>query len=440
MMSETKAFFHWVWDQIDPLAALLIALVCSILGLVNIANMSLLIPAILTTLTIIAFTLIRERSGRELLRKKLDDLIVKFDSPTADTIFSTRTSEIKVIQDADQEILIIQETGTLLIETNKNQLVSLLSRGKRLRMLLASTMDVTTRIIAFRNANLDQEGIMQRARMFQYQIADLVNKARNNTEQLEVRFTPYPIDITCVFADPQHPNDFKRKAIVRLAGFQVSYEDKLDMVLNFHTSPNVFQHYNNHAQKLFEHSSKIVLLTGAPSSGKTTIFRRLVNSIADNANIFYILSPVVVDNEAHKSFEAITSDNKQPIKFAERLPDGDYRLVPDVWDKLTVHLEKALEAKKIIILDEIGPLQLNDDKFRGFITKIFADHDATMFATLALDDNKHPLLSQVRQHYRSTVLQLYPKQNEKRIEDLLLQELQASLRVMNLISSKHFEV
>lgn len=433
MSANLQRFFRWLWDHIDPVIALIVALACSILGLFSVVKLDVLIPAILSTLTLIAFTLIRERSGRESLREKIDSVAGKIEHHVADTVFANRTSETSVLQNATAEVWLVQETGALLIETNKNHLVSMLNQGRRVRMLLTSNMDVTARLTAFRNANLEQQGIAQRAAMTQHHITDVVKQAKNHTDKLEVRFAAHVTDVTCAIADPAHADASRRNAVVRLAGFQVPYDEKLDMHLDGRTSPRVFQHYADQARRMFEHASKVVLLTGAPSSGKTSMFKRLVESIEDKSDVYYILAPSVLEGGARRGFEFITSKSPRPTKFAERQDGGEYKVAANVWADSLLELDEALGGHKIIILDEIGSIQLRDSRFSGFINKVLADHCATMFATIALDDSRLPFLHQVKQHYRTTVLHLERGQNERSIEERLQRELQASLRLVRLL-------
>jgi hypothetical protein len=51
-----------------------------------------------------------------------------------------------------------------------------------------------------------------------------------------------------------------------------------------------------------------------------------------------------------------------------------------------------------------------------------------------MDNSKSPILSQMKQHYRSTILHLERNQNERQILDELRQELSASLQLANILS------
>ncbi len=433
MPKKVNDAFRWLWDQIDPLIALGIGLLCSIIALRATTVEPLLISAILSTLTVIAFTLLRERSGRERLASKLSELEAKISYPGTDTLFKSASDETSLLDEADREVLIVQETGTRLLETNKNHLVSLLRNGKRVRIVLSSAMSISARLVAFRNANLDEQGIIQRSRLCLHQITDIVNKAKGFTDKLEIRFTPYTVDITCVLADGSYTSSPRSSGIVRLAGFQISYEEKLDLSINTKTSPKLFRHYFEHANKLFENSSKVVLLTGAPGSGKTTILKKIIDGIEDKQYIFFILSPAVLEGGARVGFDFISSTQPIPIRLADRIGSGQYDIKMNVLDNLTDQLNQAVKDKKIIFLDEIGPIQLNNDRFREAISFILADPDATLFSTITLDSLLHPFLSTVKHHYRSTIIRLDEGENHKSAEAQLMREANLSVRLSRLL-------
>lgn len=433
MISIIKAGFRWIWDRIDPLLALAISAVFGVLGALNKVDQDILFPAILVTLTIIAFTLIRERDTRNTIKEMMDVLCSKLESSSLDTIFKTETSETTFIESTESELIIIQETGQLFLEKNKSQLVSLLKKGVYVRIVLAASFEITARLIAFRNATLDHEGIIRRCHGFQDQLGYIIREANGFTSKLEVRYTPYLFDITCVIVDPKSSIESKRKGLVRFSGFQIPYQEKLDMVFDCKISPKVYAHYESYFRRLFEAASKIVLITGKPGCGKTTLLKRIIQSVDDKKNLYYVLSPLTKSGETKKEFSVFTSNNKNPRQFAVRNADGKYSVNTVVWEEIVLELDKALGEKKILILDEIGHLQLNVPGFDEFVNKVLADKSSTLFATVTLDDNGYPLLYNIKQHHRSNVLCIESEKDNVRIEDTVLRELQSSLRCRDVL-------
>jgi hypothetical protein len=59
---------RWLRDNLDPVAALSLAVLFSFLGIAGVASQDVLSNAVLATLAVIAFTLVRERSAREALK------------------------------------------------------------------------------------------------------------------------------------------------------------------------------------------------------------------------------------------------------------------------------------------------------------------------------------------------------------------------------------
>lgn len=434
-----RRFVSWIWDQLDPLMALLLGAVCSILGLAGIASGPILSAAILGTLTLIAFSIMRERTAREKIQGKIDGvqgkmdgLIDKIEKPIADAFFSHSKDEEPLIKDAEHLLLLVQETGSLITEQKREQIVSFLNRGGEVRVVVASPTEQTARMMAFRNANLEHDDLLKRSQLFHAQLVNILTQIKGREERIQLRYIPYPIGMTCVIADPESTIKSRRRAIVRYADFMIPYGEKLDFAMSGDTSPETFAHYYEQAQKLFHNAYKVVLLTGEPRSGKTTIMRSLIANI-DAYYIYYVISRAVWTGDERQGFEVMTSANPNPTKFAERQADGSYSVDSAVWDNIAVELEAAMKDRKIIVLDEIGPMQVKSSKFSNFVDSVLNSKHTTLFATVALNDDS-PVIRRVKTHHRSTILKLLSKDNEGVILRTLEDELNSSITTTKRIS------
>lgn len=419
-----------LWEQLDTLLALILAAGCSILGLVGVASPSILASATLGTLTVLAIALMRDRSDREKAQQRLDGLISQLDEPIADLLFKHKNDETPLLQEAEREVWMVQETGSLIFERNTVQVASLLRRGGTVRIVVAVPTKSIIHQLSFRNHQLTPDAIKTRSNAFSHEAESLLRSAGTDVERLQVRFIPYPSEVTSVLADPRSEVLKKRRAVVRYAGFLLPYEEKLDFSIQAETSPQTFSHYFLETQQLFAHASKIVLLTGEPLSGKTTMINQLIEGISPEEHVFLftIISRAIWNGSERTGFEVITSRSSGARRFATRQSDGSYDVDAAVWTSVATELEQAYADKKVIIVDEIGPMQLKSQAFIDVIEKILQDPTATMFATIALENKKHPLLRKMKFHYRSTVYLL--TQNEMknaRIKESLEQEMKASL-------------
>ena len=425
----------WLWEQLDPMFALLLGAICSILGIIGVIQPSIVASATLLTLTVLAFALMRDRSEREKLQSKLSQFAGRFEDANPDFFFKHTTDETSLLQDAEREAWLIQETGNFILETKKAQIASLLRRGGTVRFVVTTPIEETARLVAFRNADMTSEAIITRSNSFLHHIESILREIGEDATRLQVRFTPYPIDTTSILVDPSNSEQRKRRAVIRNAGFRVPYDKKLDFSIRGDMSPKVFSHYFQEAQYLFENASKIILLTGEPRVGKTKTIKKLIDNIADEEHsyLFFVISYAIWKGDERTGFEVVTSASSERRSFATRRSEGDYEIDTEVWTSVATELEQAHKSGKIIILDEIGPFQLMNPRFLSIVEKIVNDPTTIMFATVASDDRNIPPLRKIKYHYRSTLLRLTSIENERiESEKNLEQEMKTALNLAKL--------
>lgn len=89
-----------LWDHIDPVIALVLAIVLNIQRYRSESVSPSLVARILATMALIAFVLIRERSARDALRKRIDSLRQLLSRTQADTLFRGSADESELIRSA----------------------------------------------------------------------------------------------------------------------------------------------------------------------------------------------------------------------------------------------------------------------------------------------------------------------------------------------------
>ncbi|MEW6097529.1 MAG: NTPase [bacterium] len=120
---------------------------------------------------------------------------------------------------------------------------------------------------------------------------------------------------------------------------------------------------------------KHILLTGKPRSGKTTLLMRIVNEIKSSCGGFYT-EEILKENE-RIGFRIKTIDGKEGI-LAEKgkkskFMVGKYGVVLEELERIGVRaIEKAIKDKKIIVIDEIGKMELFSNAFRDVVLKAFS--------------------------------------------------------------------
>ncbi len=113
---------------------------------------------------------------------------------------------------------------------------------------------------------------------------------------------------------------------------------------------------------------KTLLLTGHPRSGKTTIIKKVIKTLGDQAGGFY--TEEIFGAGGRKGFKLITLDGKQTILSHKdlrgpKIPKvGRYGVDVQALERVGVQaMHDAMKAKKIIVIDEIGKMELLSHAF-----------------------------------------------------------------------------
>jgi nucleoside-triphosphatase THEP1 len=232
-----------------------------------------------------------------------------------------------------------------------------------------------------------------------------------------------------------------KHGLTRLAGFRVPYRAKLDFVFESRQSPNTTEYFKREFDELFASSTKVVALTGEPKFGKTKMFQELVSSAGARADTYSVLSIREYGDADQISFYGYSSKNPDQKRIfarkvaASRYPERDirqYDIDISVWDLFATEIAEACEQKKLIVIDEIGEMQLQSQRFCDSIRTILATPEVSLFATILLDSSRHPLLKEIKDHYRTTVLQLN-SENQNEIAGELRSEFLQSIRLQEYL-------
>jgi nucleoside-triphosphatase len=117
---------------------------------------------------------------------------------------------------------------------------------------------------------------------------------------------------------------------------------------------------------------KHIFLTGKPRTGKTTLLNQITKDLKNSAGGFYT-EEMLKDNK-RIGFKIKTLDGKEGILAKEGLK-GRYRLgkygvnLQDL-EKVGIEaIEQAIKEKEIIVIDEIGKMELFSPKFKDAVLK-----------------------------------------------------------------------
>jgi len=118
-----------------------------------------------------------------------------------------------------------------------------------------------------------------------------------------------------------------------------------------------------------------ILLTGRPGVGKTTVIMKVIEGFRGRAGGFY--TEEIRKGNLREGFRIKTLDGRDGVlAHIGRLGSfrvGRYGVDVDAFDEIAIpSLERALKRDGLIIIDEIGKLELFSRRFRSIILGILA--------------------------------------------------------------------
>lgn len=113
-----------------------------------------------------------------------------------------------------------------------------------------------------------------------------------------------------------------------------------------------------------------ILITGKPGIGKTTLIKKLIDSIPFQKGGFY--TEEIRQDGKRTGFSLTTLDGKQSILASVKAKSpyrvGKYYVDIDSIETIGVEsIRKAINDKELIIIDEIGKMELHSKKFRDIV-------------------------------------------------------------------------
>jgi nucleoside-triphosphatase len=170
--------------------------------------------------------------------------------------------------------------------------------------------------------------------------------------------------------------------------------------------------------------SQVLLLTGAPGTGKTTIIREAVSASKANAGGFY--TQEIRKGGIRQGFEIVTLDGSQAvlahidIRGPQRV--GKYGVDVATLDRVAVPaMRRAIRECDIVVVDEIGKMELLSPDFRDALLDAL-NSERRLVGTIMLQP--HPFADQIKRDSRVQVVRV-SKTNRQQIIDEVTTWLQS---------------
>ena len=161
------------------------------------------------------------------------------------------------------------------------------------------------------------------------------------------------------------------------------------------------------------------LLTGPPGTGKTRLIMEALGEISgEGAGGFY--TEEIRDQVARKGFRVVTLDGQTAtlahINIKGRHRVGKYGVDLEVMEEIAVPaLRRAAEKGQLVIIDEIGRMELMSTGFRQVVAEIIKGGHRVL-GTITL--NPHPPADAIKQRPEVDLVPMTGSNSRQVLEDI----------------------
>lgn len=156
-----------------------------------------------------------------------------------------------------------------------------------------------------------------------------------------------------------------------------------------------------------------ILITGKPRTGKTTLIKRIIDVCGTACGGFY--TEEVIEKGSRAGFLIRTTEGEEGLLAKKGLPSpfrlGKYGIDVQSLDRIGVKaVEDALKNKKIVVIDEIGKMELFSERFKDIMLKVL-DSDRKLVGVIHLAE--WPYLNAIRGRSDVVLLEVNGRNNDE---------------------------
>jgi nucleoside-triphosphatase len=165
--------------------------------------------------------------------------------------------------------------------------------------------------------------------------------------------------------------------------------------------------------------ANVYLLTGSPGTGKTTVIRQAVAMSKAKAGGFY--TEEIRTGGARQGFRIVTLDGDDAIlahvDSLSRYRVSKYGVNVQNLDNVGVAaINQAIEESDLIVIDEIGKMELFSPRFREAVLKAI-DSGQKVLGTVMLSPN--PFADDIKRHPNVKVIELTRANHDQVLREIL---------------------
>jgi nucleoside-triphosphatase len=145
---------------------------------------------------------------------------------------------------------------------------------------------------------------------------------------------------------------------------------------------------------------RALLLTGKPGTGKTALIREALARTKVKGGGFY--TEEIRTGGIRQGFRIVTLDGQESILahvgISSPYQVSKYKVDTDSLNKVGVSaLRQALKETDLIVIDEIGKMELLSSQFKEAVTQAI-NSNKKVLGTIMLNPHPHPFADQIKRH------------------------------------------
>jgi nucleoside-triphosphatase len=165
--------------------------------------------------------------------------------------------------------------------------------------------------------------------------------------------------------------------------------------------------------------ANVYLLTGSPGTGKTTVIRQAIAKSKAKAGGFY--TEEIRIGGARQGFRIVTLDGQDAVLAHVDKPSpyrvSKYGIDIQNLDSVGVTaINQAIEKSDLIVIDEIGKMELFSPHFREAVLKA-VDSGKKVLGTIML--SPHPFADSIKRHPKVKVIELTRANPDQVLREIL---------------------
>jgi len=166
---------------------------------------------------------------------------------------------------------------------------------------------------------------------------------------------------------------------------------------------------------------RVLLLTGKPGTGKTAIIKQAIAKAKAKAKAGGFYTEEIRTGGVRQGFKIVTLDGKEAtlahINISSPYQVSKYKVDIDSLNRVGVSaLWQALKDSDLIIIDEIGKMELLSPKFREAVLQAM-NSGRKVLGTIML--SPHPFADEIKRHPKVRTLVVTRANHNQVLEDVL---------------------